>query len=59
MLRAAESIKKAKDTITDGLFSDLAAIDIGSAIACLGEAEGISINQETVDRIFEKFCLGK
>ncbi|MBQ3022299.1 MAG: tRNA uridine-5-carboxymethylaminomethyl(34) synthesis GTPase MnmE [Clostridia bacterium] len=59
VLRAAESIKKAKDTITDGLFSDLAAIDIGSAIACLGEAEGISINQETVDRIFEKFCLGK
>ena len=44
---------------TDGFFSDLAAIDIGSAIAHLGEAEGISINQETVNKIFEKFCLGK
>lgn len=59
VLRASESIKKAIDTIDDGFFSDLAAIDIGHAVAFLGEAEGISINQETVDRIFEKFCLGK
>ena len=43
----------------DGFFSDLAAIDIGNAIEFLGEAEGISINQETVNKIFEKFCLGK
>ena len=58
-MRAAESIGKAKNTLEDGFFSDLAAIDISQAIAYLGEAEGISINQETVDRIFEKFCLGK
>ena len=30
------------------------AIDIENAVAFLGEAEGISINQETVNRIFEK-----
>ena len=59
VLRAAESIKKARETVEEGFFSDLAAIDIGQAVAFLGEAEGISINQETVDRIFEKFCLGK
>ena len=59
VLRAAESIKKARETIENGFFSDLAAIDIGQAVAFLGEAEGISINQETVNKIFEKFCLGK
>ena len=59
VVRAAESIAKAKETIKDGFFSDLAAIDISAAVEYLGEAEGISINQETVDRIFEKFCLGK
>ena len=58
-MRAYENISKAKETIKDGFFSDLAAIDISAAIENLGEAEGISINQETVDRIFEKFCLGK
>jgi len=59
VVRAAESIRKAKETIDDGFFSDLCAIDIENAIAFLGEAEGISINQETVNKIFEKFCLGK
>ena len=59
VLRASESIRKARETVEEGFFSDLAAIDIGQAVAFLGEAEGISINQETVDRIFEKFCLGK
>ncbi len=59
VVRAYESLEKAVKTLSDGFFSDLAAIDIENAIAHLGEAEGISINQETVDRIFEKFCLGK
>lgn len=59
VVRAAESIRKAKETIEDGFFSDFCAIDIENAVAFLGEAEGISINQETVNRIFEKFCLGK
>lgn len=59
VVRAAESIRKARKTIEDGFFSDLCAIDIEHAVAFLGEAEGISINQETVNKIFEKFCLGK
>ena len=59
MVRAYESVEKAIETMEDGFFSDLAAIDISNAIEFLGEAEGISINQETVNRIFEKFCLGK
>ena len=59
VVRALESIEKSIITMEEGFFSDLAAIDIGSAVGFLGEAEGISINQETVDRIFEKFCLGK
>lgn len=59
VVRAYESIEKALITIDEGFFSDLAAVDIHQAISYLGEAEGISVNQETVDRIFEKFCLGK
>ena len=59
VVRAYESVEKAIETMEDGFFSDLAAIDISNAIEFLGEAEGISINQETVNRIFEKFCLGK
>lgn len=59
VVKAAESIEKAIETVESGFFSDLASIDIQHAILFLGEAEGISVNQETVNRIFEKFCLGK
>ncbi|MCH5187218.1 MAG: tRNA uridine-5-carboxymethylaminomethyl(34) synthesis GTPase MnmE [Oscillospiraceae bacterium] len=57
--RAADAIERALKSLSDGFYSDLAAIDIGEAVSALGEAEGISINQELVDKIFEEFCLGK
>lgn len=57
--RAAEAVSRARKSVFDGYFSDLAAIDVAEAVTALGEAEGISVNQETVNKIFEEFCLGK
>ncbi len=57
--RASEAVSRAIKSLADGYYGDLAAIDIAEAVASLGEAEGISVNQETVDKIFEEFCLGK
>lgn len=57
--RAADAVGRAIKSISDGFYSDIAAIDIGEAVSALGEAEGISVNQELVDKIFEEFCLGK
>ena len=31
----------------------------GAVVGGVGEAEGLSVNQETVNKIFEEFCLGK
>lgn len=56
---ALDAIKRAKATLTEGFFSDLAVIDISLAAQALGEAEGMSVNDEVVDRIFRDFCLGK
>lgn len=56
---ALEAIKRAKSTLEEGFFSDLAVIDISLAAQVLGEAEGMSVNDEVVDRIFRDFCLGK
>ncbi len=57
--RAAEALERARASLAEGFYSDLAAVDIAAAVAALGEAEGISLNQEVVDKIFEDFCLGK
>ncbi len=59
VVKALSAVKRAIKGIEDGFFSDLASIDIQEAVGHLGEAEGISVNQETVNKIFEKFCLGK
>ncbi len=56
---ALEAIKRAKETLKEGFFSDLAVIDMSLAAQVLGEAEGMSVNDEVVDRIFRDFCLGK
>ncbi len=59
VVRALEAVGRAIKSVEDGFFSDLVAIDISEAVSALGEAEGLSINQETVNKIFEEFCLGK
>ncbi len=59
VMSALEAIKRAKETLKDGFYSDLAVIDISLAAEALGEADGMSINDEVVDRIFMEFCLGK
>lgn len=56
---ALEAIRRAVKTLEDGFFSDLAVIDISLAAEALGETDGMSINDEVVDRIFMEFCLGK
>lgn len=59
VMKALKAVRRAIKGINEGFFSDLASIDVQDAVSALGEAEGISVNQETVNRIFEKFCLGK
>ncbi len=59
VISAMSSIKRAKETLSEGFFSDLTAIDISLAAEALGEADGMSVNDEVVDRIFRDFCLGK
>ncbi|MGM9552277.1 MAG: tRNA uridine-5-carboxymethylaminomethyl(34) synthesis GTPase MnmE [Clostridia bacterium] len=56
---ALDSIRRAKETLEEGFYSDLTVIDISLAAEALGEAEGMSVNDEVVDRIFRDFCLGK
>lgn len=59
LIKAEKSLSLAKKTLDDGFFEDMTAIDIESAISYLGEADGMSVNDEVVDRIFRDFCLGK
>lgn len=56
---AIGSLADALTALEAGLDLDCAAIDLHAAWHALGEITGQTLSEEIVDRIFEKFCLGK
>jgi len=57
--KARVSLNKAKEITTMGESLDIAAIDIKEATSTLGEITGKDASSDVVNKIFEKFCLGK
>lgn len=52
-------LKEAKEEIIKNEPIDIVSIVIKSASKCLGEIIGTDVNQDVINKIFEKFCLGK
>lgn len=52
-------LNKAKEITNLGESLDIAAIDIKEATSMLGEITGKDASSDVVNKIFEKFCLGK
>jgi len=64
--RDMDSLKKAEmhlnsaiDSVETGFNEDMAAIDIKDTYMYLGQILGESLEDDVIDRIFSKFCLGK
>ena len=57
--KARNSVIKAKEIAGMGESLDVAAIDIKEATEMLGNITGKSASSDVVNKIFEKFCLGK
>lgn len=53
------SIQQAATGLTDGLPTDLVAMDIRHALQYMGEITGEITNDEILGNIFSKFCIGK
>lgn len=56
---AAESLTEAVSAIEAGLPLDTAAIDIRQALSSLSEITGENATEAVIDRVFERFCVGK
>ena len=57
--KARESLNKAKEITIVGESLDIASIDIKEATNLLGDITGKDASSDVVNKIFEKFCLGK
>ena len=57
--KARNGLNQAKETIMNGLPIDMISINIKTAIESLGEILGECISEDVLNKIFEKFCVGK
>lgn len=59
LVKAKNSLINAKDTIVQRLPLDFVSIDIREALDSIGEITGETIQEDILNRIFSKFCIGK
>lgn len=57
--QAADSLMEAERGIEDNIPEDLISIDIVNAYESLGQIIGKSLEDDIVEEIFSKFCMGK
>jgi len=54
-----EELKATLETLAQGFPPEALAVNLKGAISALGEITGDAIVEDVLDRIFEKFCVGK
>ena len=59
LVRSADGLTRAIDTLTDGFAPEFAAIDLNDAREALEEIIGMVSNDDILERIFKDFCIGK
>jgi tRNA modification GTPase len=59
VIKANEDIKMAERAIIEKMSQEFIAMDIRGAIDHLGEILGLAVEEEIINNIFSKFCVGK
>ncbi|MCI8548522.1 MAG: tRNA uridine-5-carboxymethylaminomethyl(34) synthesis GTPase MnmE, partial [Bacilli bacterium] len=57
--KAIKNVKKTKDTLKNQMPLDIIAIFIKDILEDLGNITGEIVNEDIINEIFAKFCLGK
>lgn len=57
--RAREAVIGAREAAARGVTPDAALTDVEAALSALGELTGRTLREDVLDRIFERFCVGK
>jgi tRNA modification GTPase len=59
LLRTNDALEKVKNALNTNVTGDFLALDIREALLHLGEITGEITNDDLLDNIFSKFCIGK
>lgn len=59
LARAAESLRAAREVLAVEGALECVAVDVGEAVAALGEITGETAGEDLLETIFRSFCIGK
>jgi len=59
MVKAKEQLQAFKDALSSGIPMDIALVELYGCLDSLGEITGEVTSTDILDRLFEKFCIGK
>lgn len=59
VMQAVNALHRVEQSIKDGMPEDFYSIDLTSAYASLGKIIGEEVDEDVVNEIFSKFCMGK
>lgn len=59
LLKAKDSLCRARELIAADLPFDLLHVDLEDALSAFGEITGTTVRDEVIDNVFSRFCVGK
>lgn len=59
VLRALSALKEAENAVLSGVTYDAVGIILDDALEALGELEGRTASEMTLEQVFSRFCVGK
>ena len=59
LIKAKQALENMLSAINLGLPNDMLYIDLEEVVAALGEVTGVTVQEEIIDKVFERFCVGK
>lgn len=57
--KALEAVRRAQESLQDGMPADCITVDLVEAWNRMGEITGETVDNELINKIFERFCVGK
>ena len=57
--QALKALESGRQGVLEGTPSDLVSVDLQNCLEYLGEITGETLDEEIIDQIFARFCLGK
>lgn len=59
LIKASQIAENMKKCISKQMPSDVLYVDLEDLIAALGEVTGVTVQDEIIDKVFQRFCVGK